>query len=332
MTGFNSKEPLKLTHKIDIPLDVWEENVKEYISNYNAVTKETGKLFIFAGDQKIEHLNNDFKGDGISIEDSNPDHLFKIAKYGKIGAFATQFGLICRYGRDYPDIDYIVKLNSKTNLVETCQKDPISTLLIDVNEIVEFKKRTGLKIRGIGYTIYLGSEFENIMLSEASRLIHEAHKNGLIAVIWIYPRGKAIRNEKDSNLIAGATGVGACIGADFVKVNYPKSKEPEIDFKDAVASAGRTKVICAGGSSKKPEEFLKILSEQINISGASGCATGRNIHQKSLLDAVALTYAINEIVYNNKIIEDALEFLKPEIKEKIRDEILLKQYESEKIK
>nr|WP_157209409.1 aldolase [Methanococcus voltae] len=323
---------MKLTHKIDIPLDVWEENISEYIENYNAITKGTGKLFIFAGDQKIEHLNNDFKGEGISIEDSNPEHLFKIAKYGKIGAFATQFGLLCRYGRDYPSIDYIVKLNSKTNLVESCQKDPLSTLLIDISDVIEFKKRTGLNIRGVGYTLYLGSEFESEMLSKAGRIIHEAHKNGLIAVIWIYPRGKAVRNEKEPKIIAGATGVGACIGADFVKVNYPQSKEPEIDFKDAIASAGRTKVICAGGSSKKPEKFLKILSEQINISGASGCATGRNIHQKSLLDAVALTYAINEIVYNNNTIDDALEFLKPELKEKIRDEILLKQYESEKIK
>jgi DhnA-type fructose-1,6-bisphosphate aldolase and related enzymes len=34
------------------------------------------------------------------------------------------------------------------------------------------------------------------MLSAAAQAIFEAHQNGLVTVLWIYPRGKAVGNEK----------------------------------------------------------------------------------------------------------------------------------------
>ncbi|MBA2851333.1 fructose-bisphosphate aldolase/6-deoxy-5-ketofructose 1-phosphate synthase [Methanococcus maripaludis] len=289
-----------------IPMETPESMHEEYVQNYLKLTRNTGNLMLFAGDQKIEHLNNDFYGENISKDDADPEHLFKIAKNSKIGGFAVQFGLLSRYCRDYKDINYIVKLNSKTNLVDVDQKDPVSRVLLDINDILEFKKNSGVNIVGIGYTIYLGSEYESEMLSEASKIIYEAHKGGLVVILWIYPRGKAVQNEKDPKLIAGATGVASCLGADFVKVNYPKSENPAKSFKEAVMAAGKTKVVCAGGSSTDIESFLKQLYEQIHISGASGNATGRNIHQKSLSDAVAMCNAIYAITIDGKTVSEAL--------------------------
>ncbi len=299
---------IKILSKKDVlvPADVPADKKEEYIKNYLELTKNTGRLMLFAGDQKIEHLNNDFYGEGISKDDASPDHLFKIASNAKICAFATQLGLIARYGLDYKNVNYIVKINSKTNLVKTSQRDPISRSLVDVDDVVEFKYSSGLNILGVGYTIYLGSEFEHEMLSEASRIVYNAHKNGLIAILWIYPRGKAVENEKDPHLIAGATGVGACLGADFVKVNYPECENPAEAFKEAVLAAGRTKVVCAGGSSTDPRLFLQKLYEQIHISGASGNATGRNIHQKPYEKAIRMCNAIYAITIENKSLEEAL--------------------------
>jgi fructose-bisphosphate aldolase/6-deoxy-5-ketofructose 1-phosphate synthase len=87
-----------------VPMDVPADAQKEYVENYLTVTHESGRLMLFAGDQKVEHLNNDFFGEGIHPDDSDPEHLFKIADRANIGVFATQLGLIARYGRDYPDI------------------------------------------------------------------------------------------------------------------------------------------------------------------------------------------------------------------------------------
>ena len=285
-----------------VPLDVPKAAREEYIKNYLAITQKSGRLMLFAGDQKIEHLNDDFYGKDIPLDDSDPEHMFRIASQAKIGVFATQLGLIARYGMDYKDVPYLVKLNSKTHLVKTAQDDPFSTQLYSIDQVAEFKENSGLKILGVGYTVYLGSEYESDMLEQAAQIIYEAHRIGLIAVLWIYPRGKAVAAEKDPHLIAGATGTGACLGADFVKVNYPKAdgaKSQEI-FKEAILAAGRTKVVCAGGSGTDPAKFLEDLHNQIHISGAGGNATGRNIHQKPLDEAVRMCNAIYAIT-----VEDA---------------------------
>jgi DhnA family fructose-bisphosphate aldolase class Ia len=42
----------------------------------------------------------------------------------KIGAFASQLGLIAKYGTDFQHVPFIVKLNSKSDLIKTNQTDP----------------------------------------------------------------------------------------------------------------------------------------------------------------------------------------------------------------
>ncbi|MDD1724845.1 MAG: aldolase [Methanospirillum sp.] len=290
------------------PLDVPKDAQDTYNKNYKTITHDSGRLMLFAGDQKIEHLNDDFFGEGIHEDDHNPEHLFKIASKAKIGCFATQLGLISHYGADYPKIPYLVKLNSKTHLTPTSQHEPFSNLLHTVDQIVAFKKSSKLNILGIGYTIYLGSEYESEMLHAASQVIYSAHQNGLITVLWIYPRGKSVPNEKDPHLIAGAAGVAACLGSDFVKVNPPKregASSAEL-IREATLAAGRTKVVCAGGSSVDGAVFLTQLWEQIHVGGCSGNATGRNIHQKPLVEAVRMCNAIYAITVENVPVEDAV--------------------------
>jgi fructose-bisphosphate aldolase / 6-deoxy-5-ketofructose 1-phosphate synthase len=293
---------------LKIPLDVPLTKKKIYTDNLALATQETGRLMLFAGDQKTEHLNDDFYGENIAKEDNNPEHMFKIASTARIGIFAAQFGLISRYGMDYKNIPYLVKLNSKSHLLKTAQRDPLSSQWISVAQVEEFRKMSGLKIVGVGYTVYLGSEFEGEMLKEAAQAIYEAHKLGMFAVTWMYPRGKAVGDEKDPHLIAGAAGVAATLGADFVKVNAPKKEgfsSGEV-LKEAVEAAGRTKLICAGGSATDVTKFLQGLHDQIHIGGAFGNATGRNIHQKPLKEAVRFCNAISTLTFDNKNVQEAL--------------------------
>jgi len=294
--------------EIIVPLDVPTAVRENYIKNYLAITMRSERLMLFAGDQKVEHLNNDFYGEGIHPDDGDPEHLFRIASQANIGVFATQLGLIARYGNSYADVPYLVKLNSKTNLVKTSQSDPFSNQWLDVQQVVDFRDNSGLNILAVGYTVYLGSEYESEMLHQAAQIVNNAHHHGLITVLWVYPRGKAVVDEKDPHLISGATGVAACLGSDFVKVNYPKKEgcESKEIFKEAIRAAGLTKVVCAGGSSDDVEIFLKRLHDQIHVSGASGNATGRNIHQKSLKEAVRMCNAIYAITVENVDMKEAL--------------------------
>ena len=67
----------KITREeVRVPADVMPEARDEYITNYLKATRETGRLMLFACDQKIEHLNKDFYGEGIDIADAELWHYF----------------------------------------------------------------------------------------------------------------------------------------------------------------------------------------------------------------------------------------------------------------
>ena len=180
-----------------VPLDVPKAVRENYINNYLESTRRTGRLMLFAGDQKVEHLNDDFYGEGIHPDDISPEHIFRIASQAKIGVFATQLGLIARYSMHYPDIPYLVKLNSKTNLVKTSQSNPFNQQWLNVQQVEDFRNNSGLNILAVGYTVYPGSEYEAGMLRQAAQIVHNAHQYGWITGLWMYPRGKAVADEKD---------------------------------------------------------------------------------------------------------------------------------------
>ena len=300
--------------KYNVPADVPNELQDEFVRNMDSATAGTGRMNLFACDQKIEHLNDDFYdgGKNIPLSSNDPAHFFKVGQAahaaGTIGVLAGQLGLISHYARDYPDIPYLVKLNSKSHMVKTSQRDPISQALWDLEDVMALV-RNEINVVGIGYTVYIGSEYEHEMLTEAATFIRQAHELGLIAVVWMYPRGKAVADEMDPQLISGAAGVAACIGADFAKVNYPNSFDGMDRFESlrvAVEAAGRTGIICSGGGSLPARDFLERLWGQINVSKCSGAATGRNIHQKGTQEAVRMAAACDAIICRGASVDEAL--------------------------
>lgn len=294
-------------HKIHIPADVPQAVQATYLHNYQTLTKGTDHIFIFSGDQKIEHLNEDFYGEAIHPDAQDPEHLFRIASQGTIGAFATQLGLIAHYGQQYPTVPYIVKMNSKTNIVPTSEKDPYSQQLYSVDDVMQFSNESHLSIIGIGYTVYLGSEYEHEMLHEAASLILEAHHNGLLAVVWMYPRGQAVKQERDPHLVAGAAGVATCLGADAAKVNTPLSdpKNYARDLQMITLAAGKTKIVFSGGAKQDPLGFLTSIATNLRY-GIAGCAVGRNVYQNSLADAITFTKAMSALIYDGTDLEKVI--------------------------
>ena len=117
-------------------------------------------------------------------------------------------------------------------------------------------------------------------------------------------------DEKDAALIAGAAGTALCLGADFVKVNPPSPTDDATSaelLKVASLASGRCGLVCAGGSTVDARTFLSQLYDQIHIGGACGNATGRNIHQRSLDEAVRLTKAISAITFADYDVDEAMD-------------------------
>lgn len=287
-----------------IPSDIPQNFHQKFQENYNAITKNSENLFLFAGDHKLEKLNL-----------INPEHLFQLAAQPEIGAFATHLGLISRYGKQYPNTNYIVKLNGKSNALKTLQyrtfcmptrmflqerdiaHDPVSQQLWSVEDIITFQKNSGLNIRGVGYTVYLGSTYETRMLQEAARIIFEAHQYGLITFLWMYPRGYSVKNERDGALIAGAAGVAAALGADFAKVKAP-SHNTEQWLKKVIESAGNTRILLSGGEKyKHAENFIQDAQGYLTKTGIAGLAVGRNIFELELSQAHEMIKKLSQLVY-----------------------------------
>lgn len=316
----------RFSMNILIPADVPPNKHATFEKNYEAITRATGNLFLFAGDQKIEHLNKDFYGEGIADQANNPQHMFEIAAASPVGAFATHLGLIARYGKQYPSVNYIAKLNGKTDVIRPCKKmswwqemmmgrgytevvttqallkDPLSTQLWSVEDVITIKQDTGLNICGIGFTLYLGSFYEQTMLAQAAQMIYQAHQQGLIAIAWIYPRGQAVTDDQHPDLVAGATGIAACLGADFVKIKQPTTVH---DLTIACLAAGTTQVICAGGKAIDPHQLLQNVFDQLR-AGSSGCAIGRNIFQKNISQATRLAKALAALIYDKSSVQQAI--------------------------
>lgn len=293
-----------------IPLDVPHEKKQIFSEHYQALTRGTGNLLLMAADQKIEHLMENFYSKGLPVDIVNPQHLFSIAQAGHIGALATHYGLISRYARPHDSINYIVKINGKTNLNKN--KDPRSWSLCTVDDVVTLACQSHIAIRGVGFTIYLGSEFEHEMLQEAACIIKQAHQHGLVAILWIYPRGAAVNNERSGMTIAGAAGVACALGADFVKINVPENDQQHTSLEWlalAQKTAGNTKIICSGGPKKDPYIFLQSVYEQLHQAHLFGCAVGRNIFQYPLAQAVAISKALEDVIYQKSSLEHALQIL-----------------------
>ena len=299
----------RVSVNIVIPGSVPAAKQNIFLENYRKATSSNGRLFLFAGDQKVEHLNADFFGEGISPASAHPSHLFEIASKSRVGVFATQFGLVARYGKEYPSIRYVIKLNAKTNLVPMAQHEPMSHHWVTVDQVAELAQSTGLNVVGVGMTVYLGSENESLMLAQAAQAVLQAHQHGMLAIIWVYPRGKAVKEERSAAIIAGAAGVAVCLGADFVKVNPPDAQNGHSSaelFAQAVKAAGNTKILCSGGVARDKRAFLEDIYQDIHLGGISGVAIGRNIHQRGLAEAIAFCDAIASIVSDDSDVQTAV--------------------------
>jgi fructose-bisphosphate aldolase, class I len=239
-----------------------------------------GRAMYLAYDQGLEH------GPESDFDDKTVDPLYilKIAKAGKFNAVVYHKGIVEKYGKEIKKskVPLIYKLNGKTKLVSG---EPVSAQIATVAEA----KKAGAS--AVGFTIYIGSKHEAKMIEQFEKIQRESHKKGLPVIVWMYPRGGKVKNDVSREMIAYAARVGLEIGADMVKMKYGgKSK----DLAWAVKSAGRTKVVIAGGTKKGEKAFYKDVRE-IMKSGASGIAVGRNVWQSK--EPLKVAHSLRRIIW-----------------------------------
>ena len=245
----------------------------------NKILKK-GKALYLAYDQGLEH------GPEADFNDKNVDPLYviDIAKRGKFQALVVQKGIAEKYQKEIKAsrVPLMLKLNGKTKLYKG---EPISRPLCTVEEAIK------LGASAIGYTIYIGSKHESIMLRDFEAIEKEAHAKGLPVVVWMYPRGKSVKKDISRENMSYAARVALEIGADIAKIKYGGNPK---DLKWAVKAAGRTKVVIAGGIKKDKKTLLKQVKE-LKDAGAIGMSIGRNIWQNE--KPIEITKKIQKILF-----------------------------------
>ncbi len=263
-----------------------------------------GKLMVLPIDQGLEHGPRDFF---VNPESMNPEYELRLVVEGGFSAIAFQIGLAEKYLRAFAGrVPLILKINGKTEVPP--DDDAFSPCHASVEDAVR------LGADAVGYTCYVGSPRQDEDFIQFGRVRREAERAGIPVIMWAYPRGKYMEQKggRDSiYAIAYAARVAQELGADVVKVNYPKADETKrsqypkeyqelkMDRKEMlehiVASSGRTLTIMSGGSKRTDEQLMEDVKVALE-AGAAGFIFGRNIWQRRFAEALDLSAKMTKVI------------------------------------
>lgn len=265
----------------------------------------TGKMVILPVDQGFEH--GPARSFAPNPDGYDPVYHVKLAIDAGLNAHAAPLGSIQTIAREYAgQIPLILKANSNEALSRN--PDPIPAVTASVEDALR------LGCAAIGFTIYPGSVNFKQMYEEIREIALEAKRNGLVVVIWSYPRGSSLSKEGETavDVVAYAAQIAAQLGAHLIKVKPPTD---HIELEEArkvyekynipvgtlaervrhvVQSAfdGKRIVIFSGGPAKGREEVIEEI-KQIKEGGGFGSIIGRNSFQRPKEEALDF---LNEIL------------------------------------
>src|SRR3989449_4022311 len=151
--------------------------------------------------------------------------------------------------------------------------------------------------------INVGSEHEQDMLDQFSRILDESDDLGLPVLAMMYPRGPGIQNEHAYEVVSHAARLGYELGADIVKTNYTGDVE---SFRNVIKSVKAPIVVAGGPKAGSDYEALQLVSDSMK-AGAAGVSIGRNVFQHN--KPTLMTRALIEIVHNGTNPTQALSIL-----------------------
>lgn len=252
---------------------------------------KNGTAMFLPYDQGLEHGPRDFFANPAA---GDPRYIVKLAVEGGFNGVAVQVGMAEKFYWDYAgEVPLILKLNGRTEI------PPADAPRSPMNASVDDAVRLGAD--AVGYTLYVGSPQQEADFETFARIRQDAHDRGMPLIVWSYPRGSAIdaKGGKDSfYAVDYAARTAAELGADIVKLNFPKAgakegarKEYQADFTEqeavnaVVASAARTPVLLSGGERAGDEGVLEKARQSME-AGALGVIFGRNVWQREYSESM----------------------------------------------
>jgi class I fructose-bisphosphate aldolase len=262
-----------------------------------------GTLLLLPIDQGLEHGPIDFFSNPPALD---PDFQCRLALEGGYSGIVFHIGLATKYMHKYAGkIPLVLKINGKTNVPSDAQS------FSSVDATVEDAVRLGAD--AIGYTLYVGSPAQDRDFAQFNQVRLDAEKYGMPIIVWAYPRGEAVKAKGGVDSLYAvdyAARVALELGADVVKLNVPDHETSSPDqpkpynelklgyegvIRKVVNSAGKALVLFSGGS-KLGDDDLLTKARMAMENGATGLIFGRNLWQRPMDEALAITQKINQIM------------------------------------
>ncbi len=178
----------------------------------------TGHVSILPVDQGIEHSAGASFAPNPTYFD--PESIVRLALEGGCNAVASTFGVLGSVARKYAHkIPFMVKFNHNELLSYPNTAD--ETLYGNIRQCVD------MGAVSVGATIYFGSKESRRQIYEVAEAFAEAHRYGLVTVLWCYIRndaykvkgadGKSTDYHTSADLTGQANHLGVTIQADIIK-------------------------------------------------------------------------------------------------------------------
>jgi DhnA family fructose-bisphosphate aldolase class Ia len=248
---------------------------------------------------KIHRLNHIFREDKktfiMAMDHGNGFNVLPAMKYpGKIiseiaragaDAFLTTVGLADKFADDFHGKGIILRLDGSCSFLGSKNK-PLQTV-VGIEDAIRLGADS---VISMGFP---GSRWEEQILSDLSRNIHDCNKWGIPLTAEMLPRGfEGGEDSRTSENITFACRMGAEMGADIIKTEYTGDIE---SFKELCESVYVPVVILGGSKKVSEEKLLTDIKDAISVGGA-GVAMGRNIwnHDNPARFASAIARLIHE--------------------------------------
>ena len=288
----------------------------------------TGYVSILPVDQGIEHSAGASFAPNPAYFD--PSAIVELAIEGGCNAVASTVGVLGAVSRRYAHrIPFIVKINHNELLTYPNKFDQIM--------FASVQRAWELGAAGVGATIYFGSEESGRQIVDVAAAFEEAHRLGMVTVLWCYLRNSAVKVDgTDYHAAADLTGqanhLGTTIEADIIKQKLPENNggylvlntdgvsygktsdlvyeklttDNPIDltrYQVANCYMGRAGLINSGGASSGATDLAEAVKTAVinKRAGGMGLISGRKAFQRPMDEGVELLNAIQDVYLSSEV-------------------------------
>ena len=258
-------------------------------------TRRLSRIFRRDGATVIVAMDHaHFFGNMPGFED--PRELITQVVAGGADAIMTTFGLARHCAKELARVSLILRVDGGVSRLGS--RAWRGSLVFDAE--------TALRLGADGVVVmgFPGSENEDANLGYLAELSDQCEQWGLPVMAEMLPRGfEGGDDARTPQSIGMAMRIGAELGADVIKTQYPDDAE---GFRDAVAGSYVPVVVLGGAKMDDDAAVLRTIRAAMD-AGGSGVAMGRNIwgHRNPR----QMTEAVSAIVHDNASVDQALAIL-----------------------